>query len=299
MFPTQTSPQWEIHWNFDRPDLTYRIGETIHLTCTFKNTGQSAIHLRKICVWFDWMPEDEWYYIDSNAVYQPRQWIWPVSNIQIQLPLDVPPNHHGFRIGVEYRYWDGAQWVETGGVHWTHPLAPSLDQVLVNYPPQRNFKVFVSHSERDSTLSQTVVDYIVRCGQAPYVAESPQNPELGKKLWEEKIDAALQTSNVVLVLWTPNSASSAAVAYEIHRARQLGKRIIPAIQSPLEPPQELRGLVYVRFDFANQVEAIKAILTSLLDYEKEVNAQQGAGVLNFLALLAILGVAGAALSSRK
>jgi len=288
-----------LQWNFDRPNLTYRIGETVNLTCTFKNVGKCAIHLRKICVWFDWMPDDEWYQIESNAVYQPGQWFWPVNNIQIQLPLDVPPNHHSFKFGVEYRYWNGSEWAEENGIQWTRPLGPSLDQVLVNYPPQRNFKVFVSHSERDFELTQVVADYIRRCGQIPYLAESSQNPELGKKLWEEKIDRALQTSNVVLVLWTVNSAQSSTVAYEIQKARHLGKRIIPAIQNMIEPPPSLTDLVYVKFDPSNHVEAIKTILTSLLDFEKEGNQQQGAGIMNFVALLAVLGVAGALLGSKR
>jgi hypothetical protein len=131
------------------------------------------------------------------------------------------------------------------------------------------------------------------------LAESQANPDLGKRLWEEKIEKALQASNVVLVLWTQNAASSMAVSYEIDRARKLGKRIIPAVENSSSPPESLRDLVYVRFDQTNQIEALKTILRTLLDYESEVGQQQTQEFLGFLGLLAILGVAGAALSSKS
>jgi hypothetical protein len=90
-----------------------------------------------------------------------------------------------------------------------------------------------------------------------------------------------------------------AVSYEIDRARKLGKRIIPAVENSSSPPESLRDLVYVRFDQTNQIEALKTILRTLLDYESEVGQQQTQEFLGFLGLLAILGVAGAALSSKS
>jgi len=240
------------------------------------------------------------YLSECNIVYEPNQLPFhsPISNIQAEISPDVPIGHHGFRIGVEYRYWTGDQWVDKFGVEWAYATSPSLDQILVNYPPERNFKVFIVHSERDLAFVSMTADYVKRCGQVPYIAESSENPELGKKLWEEKIELALQTSSVILLLWTRNCVSSRSVQYELERARQLGKRIIPAIENNCAPPDAVKNLVYVRFDSTNNTEAIKTIVRSLLGYESEVNQQRNQQILGLIALLALGLGAGAALSSK-
>lgn len=285
-------PQWTINWNFDRSNQTYHIGDKINLTLTFNNTGQIPIHLRRIGVWFDWMPMDRWYVSDCNAVYQPGQGriFNQIQNVQAEVSLDTEPRHHNYKIGVDYRYWNFNQWAERYGVEWAQPSGPALDQVLITYPPTRNFRVFVSHSEKDRELTDRIADYIRRCGQHPYIAESLENPDLGKKIWEEKINGAIQISNVVLVLWTQNSLMSQAVQYEIARAKTIGKRIIPAIESSLNPPDILRELVYTKFDYNDHVQATKAIIRSLLNYEAQAQPQQNQNsILGFLALLVLLG----------
>src|SRR2546428_2741434 len=95
------------------------------------------------------------------------------------------------------------------------------DRVLVAYPPPRAFYVFVSHSEADKDLTQRLDDYIKKIGQQPYMAESPQNPDIGKILLEEKINGAILKANVMVLLWTTKSSMSQAVRYEINYARQL------------------------------------------------------------------------------
>src|SRR6267143_1153221 len=295
----QTQAAWEITWNFNRPNYTYHTGEHINITCTFRNTGSTPIHLRRMVAWFDWLPQGYLYQSECNIFCQPNQlaFLSPITNIQAEIPpFDVPKGHHSFKIGVDYRYWNGNQWVETFGIQWATPHASSLDQVLVDYPPARNFKNFIIHSEKDIAYARMTEDYIKRCGQTPYIAESPENPELGKKLWEEKIERALQTSNAVLLLWTQNCISSRSVQYELQRAKQLGKRIIPAIENNCNPPEAIKDLVYVRFDSTNP-EAIKTIVNSLLSYESEVNQQRNQQILGIIALLALGAAAGAALSS--
>jgi len=96
----------------------------------------------------------------------------------------------------------------------------------------------------------------------------------------------------MLVLWTRNSSSSQAVQYEINRATMIRKRIIPAVESSLTPPESLQDLVYVKFDYYDQVQAIKAVLRSLLNYEAETQGPQDLNaIFGFLALLTLLGAA--------
>ncbi len=287
-------------WNFNRPNQTYRIGERIQLACNFQNVGSIPIHLRRISVWFDWLPQDFAYNTDCNVVYQPNMLALfnPIQNVVADIPLDVSIGHHAFKVGVDYRYWTGYAWADRTGIEWGTPTGAFLDQVLINYPPARNFRVFISHSERDRQFCDIVADYLKRCGQMPYVAESLDNPELGKRLWEEKIENAVKTSNAVLLLWTQNCVSSQAVRYELRRAKELGKRIIPAVESDTNPPEEVKELAYVRFNNTNQIEATKTIVRSLLDFESEASQQRDQDLFGFIALIGLGVLAGAALTSK-
>ena len=289
-----TEPSWEIKWNFDHSNQTYKIGDPVTLGVTFRNKGTSQVHLQKIGVWFDWLPSGQWYWTDCNVVYQPNQWLGPVHNVHAAVPIAASIGHHDFKVGVRYRYWQNGQWFDSAPVEWGEPLGPSLNQVLVTYPPSRNFQVFISHSENDRAFAEEIAEYIRRCGQVPYLAESPSNPDLGRKLWEEKIEGALRASSAVLVLWTSNSSSSKAVQYEIDRGAKLGKRLIPAIENGASPPEPLNHLVYTRFDYSQRHDALNAIIRSLLDNESEVNKQQSGQALGLLVLLGLgLAVAGA------
>ncbi len=137
-------------------------------------------------VWFDWLPQDFGYNTDCNVVYNPNQFVLlnPIHNVIADVPLDVPIGHHAFKVDADYRFWTGYGWDHSSGIEYSAPLGPSLDQVLIKYPDPRNFRVFVSHSEEDRQSCDIVAEYLKRIGQVPYVAESLENPELGKRLWD-------------------------------------------------------------------------------------------------------------------
>jgi hypothetical protein len=240
------------------------------------------------------------YKTDCNVVYEPnlRALFNPIQNVVADIPLDVPIGHHAFKVGVDFRYWTQSGWADTYRTDWGTPIGALPDQVLIDYPPARNFRVFIIHSEADRDFCDDMSDYIKRSGQVPYIAESMDNLALGKKLWEEKIETAIRASNVVLLLWTQNCVSSQAVRYEISRAKQLGKRIIPAIENASESPEIVKGLVYARFDRSDVVGAARTIVRSLLDYEAEINQQQNQELVGLIALLGLAGLVGAALGSK-
>ena len=296
----QTQPNWQIKWTFDRLNQTYRIGERIRLGCTFTNAGSAPIHLRRISAWFDWLPQEYAYNTECNLVYQPNQFnlFNPIHNVLAEIPFEANMGHHEFRVGVNYRYWTGSQWMDGPAIEWGTPTGPSLNQVLINYPTPRNFRIFIVHSEKDGSFCESIADYIKRCGQVPYVAESQENLALGRKLWEEKIETALKASSAVLLLWTNNCTSSQAVRYELERAKQLGKRIIPAIENGSDLPEIVKDLVYARFNITDIVGAAKTIVRSLLDLESEVDQQQNQELIGLIALLGLAGIVGAALSSK-
>jgi hypothetical protein len=286
---------WKATWTFDRANQTYHPGETANVTCTFNNVADKPLHLRRLGIHLGWMRENEWVFVNANTVVQPGipGLFGQTYTLPVKIPLDVEIGYHDFEIGADLREWEGNNWSGHGGVQWVKSLAAANDQIAIQYPLPRSFQVFVSHSEQDRSLADFVSDYIKRCGQKPYLAEAAVNPEVGRKLWEEKVKGAISNSNVVLVLWTVNSASSVAVRREIEMATQTNKLILPAIDEGTLLPAQFQDRVYVKFRAENRLDAVNTILQSLLNYEAEQKkGQEAAGAIaGILALLVIAGIA--------
>ena len=294
---------WKATWTFDRPNQTYHPGETANVTCTFNNVAGKPLHLRRLGIHLGWMSENEWVFVNANTVVQPGipGLLGQTYTLPVKIPLDVEIGYHDFAIGADLREWEGNNWSGYGGVQWVKPLEAANDQIAIQYLSPRGFQVFVSHSEKDRALADFVSDYIKRCGQMPYLAESTDNPEVGRKLWEEKIKSAMSKSNIVLVLWTGNSISSIAVQKEVEMANQMNKLILPVVDEGTPFPTQFLGRVYVKFRVKNRLDAVKIILQSLLNYEAEQRKGQEAvgAIAEILALLIIGGTASGKRKSSK
>jgi hypothetical protein len=287
---------WSLEAQFDNPSQTYTFGQQISIGIKFRNLSKTSILLTRVVVRFDWQADNECYQVYRNAVYTssieaPFLWSFELPQFQMNciIPPDVKHGHHAFKFGVEYSLWVDHEWKQVEGIQWVKNTKPVSDRILVEYPQAREFHVFVSHSETDKELTQKVDDSIRKIGQQPYIAESPLNPEIGKKLFEEKINGAIQRAGVMVLLWTNKSSMSQAVRYEINYGRQLNKRILVALEAGMSPPPELEGLVYVRLDYGNETEALKLITKSLLQYEAEFQEGQrnGQAIATIIGLLAL------------
>jgi hypothetical protein len=292
----------KVDWSLEpvfvnNPSQTYFFGQHVVVGFKFRNLGSIPILLTCIVARFDWLSDGEVYRENRNTVYPPTvssPFLAALEPPQFQIaytvPPDIKPGHYKFRFGVEFSYLDDNEWRDVKEVQWAKNPRPISDRVLVTYPQSRAFSVFVSHSEVDRDLTMRVEDYIRRIGQQPYLAESPQNPDIGKLLFEEKINQAVQRANVVVLLWTGKSAMSNAVRYEINYGRKLGKRILVVLERGIAMPQELQGTVYATIDYGNEDEALRLVTRSLLQYEAEFRKQQQ-DAQAFGAVLALLALA--------
>jgi hypothetical protein len=281
----------------NNPTQTYLFGQSVIVAIKVQNKSSSPLLITSTNAWFDWQAEGQTYSENRNLVLPPSTgtpfltaFELPQFQMVCPVPLDVSPGHHKFKFGVELSLWAENQWNQVEGVQWAKNAKPVSDRVLIAYPPPRSYHVFISHSEADKELTQRLVDQVKRIGQQPYVAESPQNPEIGKRLFEEKITGAIQRANIMVLLWTAKSSMSPAIRYEINYARQLNRRILVALESGMSLPAELQGYVYAPLGYENQTEALRLISRSLLQYEAEFQEQQRNSQA-FVAILALLALA--------
>ena len=86
-----------------------------------------------------------------------------------------------------------------------------------------------------------------------------------------RLSDALSQSRVVIVVVTPNSIDFRWFRFELNKATermvQGNCRIIPALKGKVEPPSELKGLVYADFrrSFKKGLEAVLAALSKEAD----------------------------------
>jgi len=111
-------------------------------------------------------------------------------------------------------------------------------------------RVFVSHSTKDFHLVTTLVKYLEAYGIEVYLAERDYQPGTQLSL---KIMRNINLSDYFLVVYTINGDDSSYVQQEI--GYWLGKRgnnrLIPFVESGINPKAFLRDVEYIEFDPLN------------------------------------------------
>jgi hypothetical protein len=108
------------------------------------------------------------------------------------------------------------------------------------------------------------------------------------KLIAEKLKAAIEERDALLVLLTVNSRISAYVQQEIGFAEHAGKLIIPLVQPGVGPESlaMLEGREYIPFDYQNPQQALSKLLPHLQKL-KEGKENQQAILLGIGAIIAL------------
>lgn len=104
-------------------------------------------------------------------------------------------------------------------------------------------RVYIAHSTRDKRYADPLYDYLNRLGGFKVWVDPSPRP--GQD-WRFEIDEVIRTSDVVLVVVTPNSAESIYVTYEWTMALANRVRVIPLIYVPGRMHPRLESLD--RFD---------------------------------------------------
>jgi hypothetical protein len=126
-------------------------------------------------------------------------------------------------------------------------------------------KIFISHSSRDKRFVRLLAARLWEEGYQIWLDEKELVP--GDAL-AERLSDALAQSRVVAVVITPNSIASNWLKFELNKATEKmvkGEcRLIPLLRGDVEPPNELKSLIYADFrkSFSTGMKAVLAALNA-------------------------------------
>jgi hypothetical protein len=118
--------------------------------------------------------------------------------------------------------------------------------------------VFMSHSMSDEDLPivDALFERLRSRGIEPYLAE--RDPQPGRSL-SSKIIQRIRESDLVVVLWTKQSAESEWVNQEVGASWAHGKPVVPIVERGVRVRGVLEGIERVEFDRMNPDSALESL----------------------------------------
>ena len=121
-------------------------------------------------------------------------------------------------------------------------------------------QVFISYSRKDSAFARKLAGDLEKAG---YDVWWDLTDLRGGDDWPRVIPAAIESSQYVIVVLSPNSAVSEWVEKEYTQALGLRKKIIPILLKPSPVPFALNTINYVNFAAGEYVDNLTTLLAAL------------------------------------
>jgi hypothetical protein len=121
-------------------------------------------------------------------------------------------------------------------------------------------QIFISYSRKDSAFARRLAGDLEKAG---YEVWWDLTDLRGGDDWPRVIPAAIESSQYVIVVLSPNSATSEWVEKEYTQALGLHKKIIPIMLKSGNVPFALNTLNYVNFASGDYVDNLNNLLTAL------------------------------------
>lgn len=253
---------WTI-WHTLNSDKYYPL-QAGNMSSQIQNNTDHPMLIYTIGLHFAWMEEDWWWSKGCNVQIKPGEKV-DLPNVHFTVELEANIGTHLYKPGVKYKLLTSEGWVDKSLSYST----PG-DHVMVTEAPDRDFEVFISHSnsKEDIPLLEKTIEAFMRCGIKTYVAE--RSPQPGYPLWQ-KINAAIGRADAIVILWTDKGSQSGDVREEIGIAFGVMKteRIIPLVQTDLEIGGSLTGLEHVPLNKDNHIEALSIAVSRSLEWADE------------------------------
>src|SRR5262249_43537124 len=135
-------------------------------------------------------------------------------------------------------------------------------------------KVFISYSRRDSAaFADELMAGLEYGGFAPFL---DRHDIAAGEDWEARLSALIAQSDTVVFVVSPEAVKSERCTWEVDRAIELSKRLLPVVFKTVpddDIPEKLRRLQFVRFDsaagFARPLLRLAEALRVDLDWIRE------------------------------
>ena len=114
--------------------------------------------------------------------------------------------------------------------------------------PAEKPRIFISYARADgSALAEELVVGLEIAGFEPYL---DRRDIAAAEDWEARLGGLIQSADTVVFILSPAAVKSDRCAWEVDRATELGKQVIPVEDKPVpeaEVPERLRRLNYIFF----------------------------------------------------
>jgi TIR domain len=119
---------------------------------------------------------------------------------------------------------------------------------MANGGAGEKLKVFISYSRKDSeAFADELVAGLEYGGFAPFL--DPHDIAAGD--WEARLGGLIEQSDIIVFVISPEAVKSERCIWEVGRAIELSKRLMPVIFKPVpehDIPEKFRRLNFIRFD---------------------------------------------------
>ena len=109
-------------------------------------------------------------------------------------------------------------------------------------------RIFISYARSDSAaLAEELVAGLELAGFEPYL---DRHDIAAAEDWQARLGGLIQSADTVVFILSPAAVKSTRCAWEVERAVELGKRLIPVQAMPVpeaDVPDHLRRLNYISF----------------------------------------------------
>ena len=125
-------------------------------------------------------------------------------------------------------------------------------------------RIFISYARSDSSaLAEDLVVGLEDAGFKPYL---DRHDIAAAEDWEARLGGLIRSADTVVFILSPTAVKSERCAWEVKRAEELGKRLIPVEDKPVleaDVPQGLRRLQYISFHNRSFARALRELATAL------------------------------------
>jgi WD40 repeat protein len=134
--------------------------------------------------------------------------------------------------------------------------------------------IFISYARSDSSaLAEELVEGLELAGFRPFL---DRHDIAAAEDWEARLGALILSADTVVFILSPAAVRSERCAWEVDRAAELGKRLIPVQGAPVpeaDVPERLRRLNYIFFregqSFARPLRELAATLRQDVEWIRE------------------------------
>lgn len=164
------------------------------------------------------------------------------------------------------------------------------------------FRIFLSHSSSDDAIRRKISEFIEKLrDNFRVIFESRYSPTvLADQNLKYSIVQRIESADVVLALLSKNAVESKWVIFELEKARELNKVIIPILvkkeaKKVLEKLPWIRDLKWIEISRCNEDKTVYAEIASRItrEYERKIEIdKQKAETLNKILIGALISIIG-------